>query len=506
MTRVLKSAPEAATWLQGLGVIRLVCDSREVRAGDAFVAWPGAAHDGRRFVNAALRAGAAACLVEHDGIDLWGFTDPRIAAVPGLKAMAGPVAHAFLHEPSHSLPVVAITGTNGKTSTAWWAAQWLGAAGRGAAVIGTLGIGRPGAALAATGLTTPDPVRVAQALSTFGSEGLQAVVIEASSIGIEEGRLNGTRIHTAVFTNFTQDHLDYHGTMEAYWQSKRALFDWPDLSAVVVSLDDPRGVELAQALAPQAQAGQLDLWTVSNHNANARLRADALTWTAQGMAFSVIEGEQREALSLPVVGEYNVTNLLCALAVLRVQGVGLVDAVAASRALTPVPGRMQSAWPQGPEALPLVLVDYAHTADALEKALTALQPVAAERGGRLWCVVGCGGDRDRTKRPLMAAAAEREASRLILTSDNPRSEDPLSILHQMQAGLTEPMRAIIEPDRAQAIAQAVQQADARDVILLAGKGHEDYQDIAGEKRPFSDAAVAHRALQQRARAWQEAQS
>lgn len=506
MTRVLKSVQETATWLEGLGVRRLVCDSRAVRPGDAFVAWPGAAHDGRRFVNAALRAGAIACLVEHDGVDLWNFADPRIAAVPGLKALAGPIAHAFMKEPSHRLPVVAITGTNGKTSTAWWAAQWLEVAARGAAVIGTLGVGRPGHTLVATGLTTPDPVCVAQALATFAEDGLGAVVIEASSIGVEEGRLNGTRVHTAVFTNFTQDHLDYHGTMEAYWQSKRALFDWPGLSAVVVNLDDPRGVELAQALAPRAQAGQLDLWTVSTLNANARLRAEGLIWTVQGMAFSVVEGEQREHLSLPVVGDYNVTNLLCALAVLRIQGVSLVEAAGAGGRLTPVPGRMQSAWPQGPESLPLVLVDYAHTADALEKALTALQPVAAERGGRLWCVVGCGGDRDRTKRPLMAAAAEREAARLILTSDNPRSEDPLSILHQMQSGLTEPMRAIIEPDRAQAIAQAIQQADARDVVLLAGKGHEDYQEMAGEKRPFSDVAVAHRALLQRARDWQEDRS
>ncbi len=496
--RELRNPQEAATWLQGLGVQRMVCDSRAVSAGDAFVAWPGAAHDGRRFVNAALRAGAAACLVEKEGVELWNFVDPRVAVIQGLKAMTGPVAHALAGHPSASLPVVAITGTNGKTSTAWWTAQWLGSAGVPSAVIGTLGIGRPGAELDATGLTTPDPARLAMALRDLQLDGVQTVVVEASSIGLEEARLAGTRIHTAVFTNFTQDHLDYHGSMAAYWQAKRALFDWPGLQAAVVNLDDPQGPVLAAELRARADAGTLALWTVSAQGQPARLRVVRQRWTRQGMAFTVAEGDEQAELALPVVGDYNVANLLCALAVLRVQGLTLPQAVQASTGLSPVPGRMQSAWPEAPADSPLVLVDYAHTPDALEKALLALQPVAQERGGRLWCVVGCGGDRDRSKRPLMAAAAEREAARLVLTSDNPRSEDPLSILHQMQAGLSEPVRAIVEPDRAQAIAQAVALCDSRDVVLLAGKGHEDYQDVAGEKRPFSDLVEARLALQQRA--------
>ena len=495
--RELRSPQEAATWLQGLGVQRMVCDSRAVRAGDAFVAWPGAAHDGRRFVNAALRAGAAACLVEKEGAELWNFVDPRVAVIQGLKAMTGPVAHALAGDPSANLSVVAITGTNGKTSTAWWTAQWLGSAGLPSAVVGTLGMGRPGEALDATGMTTPDPARLAMALRDMHDDGVQAVVVEASSIGLEEARLAGTHIHTAVFTNFTQDHLDYHGSMAAYWQAKRALFDWPGLQAAVVNLDDPQGPGLAAELQPRAEAGALALWTVSAQGQEARLRVVQQRWTRQGIAFTVAEGEDRAEFALPVVGDYNVANLLCALAVLRVRGLSLLQAMQASAGLSPVPGRMQSAWPQAPADLPLVLVDYAHTPDALEKALLALQPVAQERGGRLWCVVGCGGDRDRSKRPLMAAAAEREAARLVLTSDNPRSEDPLSILHQMQAGLSEPVRAIVEPDRAQAIAEAVALCDSRDVVLLAGKGHEDYQDVAGEKRPFSDLVEARKALQQR---------
>lgn len=499
--RTLQHVTDAVAWLRALGVQRLVCDSRLVRPGDAFVAWPGAAQDGRRFVNAALRAGAVACVVEADGVGLWNFVDERIAALAGLKALAGPLAHAFEEEPSQAVRVVAITGTNGKTSTAWWTAQWLGAAGEPAAVMGTLGIGRPGDALEPTGLTTPDPVRVATALRALQADGVRACVIEASSIGLEEQRLHGTHIDTAVFTNFTQDHLDYHGSMDAYWRAKRALFDWPGLRAAVVNLDDPMGPPLAQAMQTRADQGRMDLWTVSadpRAPRAARLQVTEQHWTAQGLAFRVQEaGGDEVAIALPVVGAYNVANLVCALAVLRAAGHGLVEAAAASRVLGAVPGRMQSAWPQGPAELPLVLVDYAHTPDALEKALQALQPVAHERGGRLWCVVGCGGDRDRSKRPLMAAAAEREAARLVLTSDNPRSEDPLAILHQMQAGLSEPVRAIVEPDRAEAIARAVQQADARDVVLLAGKGHEDYQEIGGEKRPFSDLLEGHKALRAR---------
>ena len=511
MIQTLHSALDAARWLQAHGAAALRVDSRRVQPGDAFVAWPGAAQDGRRYVNAALQAGAVACLVERDGVEAYGFTDPRIAAVTGLKQATGEIADHFHRHPSHEVKVVAITGTNGKTSTAWWTAQWLTALGTRAAVMGTLGVGVPGADFDATGLTTPDPVTLQAGLRRFVTGGVRACAIEASSIGLEEGRLNGTRIHTAIFTNLTQDHLDYHGTMEAYWQAKRALFTWPGLKAVVVNVDDPRGAELVEELQPHADSGEIDLWTVSAAGRPARLHVPDWTLTDTGLRFHVVEqlpdgrASAVHQIKLPLVGEYNLYNLLCALAAARAQGYALTDAVQTSRALTPVPGRMQSAWATEDDALPLVLVDYAHTPDALEKALQALQPLAMQRGGRLWCVVGCGGDRDATKRPLMAAVAEREAAQLVLTSDNPRTEDPMHILQQMVTGLSQPTAVQVQPDRARAIAHVVAQADVRDVVLLAGKGHEDYQEIAGVKRPFSDLDEARQALQRRRSLPKEAQ-
>ncbi|WP_232788554.1 Mur ligase family protein, partial [Macromonas nakdongensis] len=321
--QTLHTPAEAVAWLRQRGVRQLVCDSRHLQPGDAFVAWPGAAQDGRRYVEPALRAGAAACLVEQDGAEAWPFDDARIAAVPGLKALAGALAAAFYATPSADVRVVAITGTNGKTSTAWWTAQWLAGVGTQAAVMGTLGIGVPGQAFDATGLTTPDPVRVQAALRQLHGTGVRACVVEASSIGLQEGRLNGMAVHTSVFTNFTQDHLDYHGSMAAYWQAKRALFDWPGLRAAVVNLDDPQGPGLARELADR----DLALWTVSvagtpdPQGAPARLRVTERRWTTQGLAFTVEEaGGDRATLALPVVGDYNVANLLCALAVLRAQG------------------------------------------------------------------------------------------------------------------------------------------------------------------------------------------
>jgi UDP-N-acetylmuramoyl-L-alanyl-D-glutamate--2,6-diaminopimelate ligase len=501
----LEHSLDVVRWLRAQGVHELRCDSRRVRPGDAFVAWPGAAQDGRRYVAAALQAGAAACLVERDGCEPFGFADPRIAAVAGLKAATGTIASQFYGQPSQALDVVAITGTNGKTSTGWWTAQWLSALGQPAALAGTLGMGMPGQAFEPTGLTTPDPVTWQAGLRRWADAGIQACVVEASSIGLEEGRLDATRIRSAVFSNLTQDHLDYHGCMEAYWRAKRALFDWPGLQVAVVNVDDPYGAALAAELRPRAEAGALDLWTLSATGRPARLWAQGWALTDTGLRFEVVERRDDggagapQPLRLPLVGEYNLYNLLSALAVVRAQGHALADALRAAGALTPVPGRMQSAWGSEEAGQPLVLVDYCHTPDAVEKALQALQPLAARRGGRLWCVVGCGGDRDAGKRPLMAAAAEREADRLVLTSDNPRTEDPLHILAQMRAGLQRPEPVEVEPDRAVAIAATIAQAGPRDVVLLAGKGHEDYQEIAGVKQPFSDLEQGRRALL----AWRE---
>ena len=500
--------PDAACrWLREQGARALQCDSRRVRPGDAFVAWPGAAQDGRRHVAAALAAGAVACLVERAGCEAFGLNDPgqpldpRIAAFQGLKAATGAIASRFQGEPSQALDVIALTGTNGKTSTGWWIAQWLAALGQPAALAGTLGMGVPGRDFEPTGLTTPDPVSWQAGLRRWADAGIQAAVVEASSIGLQEGRLEATRIRTAVFSNLTQDHLDYHGSMDAYWRAKRALFDWPGLQAAVVNLDDPHGALLAAELQPRADAGALELWTIAVHAPQARLRVTGWALTETGLRFELVERladgqiSAPQQISVPLVGEYNLYNLLSALAVARAQGHALEPAVAAVAVLSPVPGRMQSAWGAEQADQPLVLVDYCHTPDALEKALQALRPLADKRGGRLCCLVGCGGNRDAGKRPLMAAAAERESDRLLLTSDNPRSEDPLLILAQMRAGLLAPAQVEVEPDRARAIAHAVAQAGPRDVLLLAGKGHEDYQEIAGVKLPFSDLEQGRLALQ-----------
>lgn len=502
--RVLTDPSVVADWLRGRVTGRLQCDSRRVQPGDAFVAWPGFATDGRRYVPAALQAGAVAVLVEADGLQAFAFDDPRVQAVTGLKAQAGPIASAFHGDPSAALDLVAFTGTNGKTSSAWWMAQLLSQVGHPCSVVGTLGIGRPprpgdsGHGLVPTGLTTPDPVLLQASLRAMADAGDRACAIEASSIGLVEGRLNGCHIRVAVFTNFTQDHLDYHGSMADYWEAKAALFHWPGLQAAVVNLDDPQGRALDQALAGRPELAR---WSVSVEGP-ARLSAQGLRFTDRGMHFTVVEtdGQGRAVdqgeLELAVVGRYNVSNLLGVIAAARALGVPLADALRACRQLSPVPGRMEQVAPAPGQ--PLLLVDYAHTPDALEKALQALQPLARQRGGALWCVVGCGGDRDPIKRPLMASVAEREAACTVLTSDNPRSEDPQAILAQMVAGLHRPQAALVQADRALAIADVVLRAAPADVVLIAGKGHEDYQEIRGVKTPFSDIEQARQALARRA--------
>ena len=491
----LPTPQAAAQWLGERcagGTLR--SDSRQVRRGDAFVAWPGARADGRRHVADALRAGAGACIVESEGAEAFGFDPLRVAGLRGLKARAGELADAWFAQPTARLRVLAVTGTNGKTSTAWWLAQALAACGIRCGVVGTLGTGEP-PLLRDAGLTTPDPVGLQAAFAGFAGQGLDACAIEASSIGLAEGRLAGTRIAVALFTNFTQDHLDYHGDMAGYWAAKRRLFDWPGLQAAVVDVDDPQGAALAGELAAQAASRSLSLWTVSKHG-DASLRAHRIRHDGDGLSFEVGEaGSGRvHAVATALLGDYNVDNLLLVLGGLRALGIALDRAVGALPGLTPVPGRMQRV--PGPARGPSVVVDYAHTPDALAKALHALRPLAAARGGALCCVFGCGGDRDPGKRAPMGAIAAQWADRVIVTSDNPRGESPQAIVEQVLAGVPAALAGKVgaEPDRRAAIARAVRQADARDVVLVAGKGHEDYQEIAGSRLPFCDADEARAAL------------
>jgi UDP-N-acetylmuramyl-tripeptide synthetase len=497
---LLDTVHDAVAWLRETVTGTLQTDSRQVRPGDGFIAWPGAATDGRAHIGDALARGAVACLVEQEGAEAFALHGMPVAALRGLKAATGLIAADWFDQPTQRLDVLAVTGTNGKTSTTWWLAEAINTLSKneliaqgGCALVGTLGVGVP-PTLTPTGMTTPDPVRLQRAFQQFADAGRTACAIEASSIGLAEHRMAGTRIRVALFTNFTQDHLDYHPSMTAYWQAKSALFEWPGLQVAVVNVDDARGAELHAALADR----QLDLWSISIAGP-ARLAARDIGMGDGGLRFTVAEGVHTHVLQTRVIGQYNVSNLLGVLAALRALGVPLEHALYACGQLSPVPGRMEQIHSPG---LPLVAVDYAHTPDALEKALQALRPLAAERGGQLWCVFGCGGDRDAGKRPLMGAVAQQNADRVLVTSDNPRSENPAAILHQILQGTIASNVVRVEPDRAAAIAQAVADAASADVVLIAGKGHEDTQETAGVRLPFSDRAHAQSALQARgAKTW-----
>lgn len=491
------SPTDAVLWLRARVRGTLQTDSRQVGPGDGFIAWPGAATDGRAYVGAAFAQGAAACLVEQEGVDAFDFGTAEVATCTGLKAATGLIAAEWFDAPSAALDVLAVTGTNGKTTTAWWLAQALARLGRPCGLVGTLGTGIP-PAVVSNGLTTPDPVLLQREFRRFAEGGAVACAIEASSIGIAERRLDGTRIQVAIFTNFTQDHLDYHGSMAAYWQAKAGLFDWPGLQAAVVNTDDAAGAGLARTLAGRPLA----LWTFSCGGAgmaSARLRAEDIGYGAEGLRCTVVEGDahhtERHPLATQAIGHYNLYNLLGVIGALRALGLPLADAVGACASLSSVPGRMECVVRPGQ---PLVAVDYAHTPDALEKALQALRPLAQERAGALGCVFGCGGDRDPVKRPLMGTAAALAADRVWVTSDNPRSEDPAAIIDQIVAGIVQGATARIEADRATAIRQAIALAAPQDVVLVAGKGHETYQDIGGERLPFSDREQVEAALDARA--------
>lgn len=461
-------------------------DSRQVRPGDLFLAYPGGLADGRRFVADAIARGALAVLWQPGGDFCWNpALTVKAIPVADLRALAGPLAHAIYGYPSEGLSLIAITGTNGKTTVS----QCLASAyAKRCAVIGTLGVGFPGE-LQETGFTTPEATTLMRSLAEFRTARAAACALEASSIGIEEGRMNGARVDVAVFTNFTRDHLDYHGTMEAYAAAKMKLFAWPHLRTAVVNLDD----ELGRRIARETTATRLLGYAIDYQERELQvlIRAENLRETPLGQAFTLVLPNGRATVHTGLLGKYNVANLLAVAAVLYDTGLGVNEIARRLAELTPPPGRMQRL---GGKDEPLVVVDYAHTPDALENALRALRPVADARGGRLAVVFGCGGDRDRGKRPQMGALAEKLADRALLTSDNPRSEDPAAIIAEVAAGM---LHAESEADRRQAIVRAIAEAAPADVVLLAGKGHEDYQEIAGVRTHFSDLEEAAAALEQR---------
>lgn len=500
---VLQNVNEAVDWLRSCRVSRIHSHTSHIQTGDAFIAWPGSAVDARQYVMAALECGACACLIDADGLEKFQFTDPRIRAINHLKAKSGAIAAALYHHPGRRVQTLAVTGTNGKTSVSWWLAQALQNLGIRSAIAGTLGMGEfpsnnhKGQTLEPTGLTTPDPIRLQTALHRWSQLGIQACALEASSIGIVEHRLGGLPIHTAVFTNFTQDHLDYHGTMENYWEAKRQLFDAPDLRCAVVNIDDAKGLELAAHLCKNRP--DVSLWTYSldapakrASSTQQHLQAQAIEIQSHGMRFQAYDGYD-EPIQTELIGRFNVANMLAVMACLRAWGYTLAQAASAAKALRPVPGRLERIL-SPEENTPTVLVDYAHTPDALLQVLQTLQGLAHVRAGKLWCVFGCGGDRDPTKRPLMGQIAQQYAEHCVVTSDNPRSENPMRIIDDILAGMAPSQQIHVEPDRAHAINYAIAQAQSSDVVLLAGKGHEFYQEIAGIKHRFSDVEQAQIAL------------
>jgi UDP-N-acetylmuramoyl-L-alanyl-D-glutamate--2,6-diaminopimelate ligase len=484
---------------QGVRPQRLVADSRRVEPGDVFVAYPGAQVDGRDFVAQAVAKGAAAVIAEAGAEGNRGQTPisgfmksgsvPYFAVeVEGLAALAGEIAHLVYGRPSEHLWLAGVTGTNGKTSVSQWIAQVLNALQHPCAVIGTLGNGFLDA-LDESPNTTPDAITLHASLAAFVAQGAAACAMEVSSIGLDQHRVSGATFDVAVFTNLTRDHLDYHGTMTAYAAAKEQLFFASGLAAAVLNLDDPFGIELAARIKDRSGAGTriigYTLADPGDRRCDEILCAKNLGMGAAGVDFDL----QGVHFTAPVVGRFNVSNLLAVVGALLTRNERLEDIAVAVRGLRPPPGRMQVA--SGKDE-PLVVVDYAHTPDALEKALGVLRETAAARGGKLVCVFGCGGDRDPGKRPLMGAITERLADQVVLTSDNPRGEDPQAIIDGVLAGMKQ--SPLVQIDRGLAIAESVAAADPRDVILLAGKGHEPYQEIAGVRYPFSDIDVARSAL------------
>ncbi|MDP2826392.1 MAG: UDP-N-acetylmuramoyl-L-alanyl-D-glutamate--2,6-diaminopimelate ligase [Sulfuritalea sp.] len=496
---------------QGVVAKRLTADSRRVQPGDVFVAFPGAQVDGRDFIAQAVAKGAAAVIAEAVGgttaeenrgqtpilsaLRAWDAASRQaiksgsvpyfpVVEVEGLAALSGEIAHLVYGRPSEHLWLAGVTGTNGKTSVSQWIAQAMNAMQHPCAVIGTLGNGFLDA-LDESPNTTPDSITLHAALAGFVARGAQACAMEVSSIGLDQGRVNGAVFDVAVFTNLTRDHLEYHGTMAAYAAAKEKLFFVPDLGAAVLNFDDPVGVELAAKLKRRLHTIGYALGDAEGAGTDEILRAENLAMGPAGVEFD-LHGVH---FSVPVVGRFNVSNVLATIGALLTRNERLEDIAVALRRLQPPPGRMQAL---GGRDEPLIVVDYAHTPDALDKALGVLRETAVARGGKLVCVFGCGGERDPGKRPQMGAIAEALADRVLLTSDNPRNENPQAIIDDILAGMK--TLPAIQPDRGRAIADAVAAADPRDVILLAGKGHEPYQEIAGVRHAFSDVAAAKSAL------------
>ena len=469
----------------------LVMDSRAIEPGDAFVAIGGFGAHGLGFVEQAKNAGASAILFEPPAPAELPAPAGAIG-VPGLRSRLGEMADRFHARPSRDMTMVGVTGTNGKTSTVQLLTQAWQVRGTRSGSIGTLGAGLYGHVVP-TGFTTPLVLQMHALLAQFRDAGAQAVAMEVSSHALDQGRVDAVHFDVGVFTNLTRDHLDYHGDMERYGAAKSLLFFRPGLKAGVVNLDDAYGRDLFARLPHGVQR----IGVSSRGQADASVRADALRLDGNGIGFDLVIGDEVQPVQSRLLGRFNVDNLLAVAGALRALGDSTADIARTLSRLAPIHGRMNRLGGDTDAAgvrRPLVVIDYAHTPDALEQALASLRDHVQ---GRLFCVFGCGGDRDTGKRPQMAAIAERLADVVVVTDDNPRTEDGDVIVADIMAGFANPAAVLVQRDRAQAIAQAVAQAGPDDIVLVAGKGHEPYQEIHGVKHPFDDTAVARHALEDR---------
>jgi len=473
--------PDMAS-LQPLQLRTIVSDSREVTPGAAFAAFPGAGGDGRDYIADAIARGASAVLWEAQNFQWRNEWQVPHMPIVDLKSAVGPIVSELYGKPSEQLFVVGVTGTNGKTSSSTWVAQAFESLGKRSAIIGTLGNGFVDNVIEGTH-TTPDAVHLQQLLADFLKQGAGCVAMEASSHGLNQGRVNGVAFDVALFTNLSRDHLDYHGDMVNYGAAKAKLFAMPGLQHGVVNINDQFGEMLAEVLEDVG----LPLITFGIGRGDVAGMNPEIH--AGGIHMDVTWRDQQVALHSSLLGAFNAHNLLGVIGVLLAGGVSLQDAVNAAASLRPVPGRLQRLGSNGG---PTVAIDYAHTPDALEKVLKTLRPVV-NANHRLICVFGCGGDRDRGKRPQMGAVVAELADVVIITSDNPRSESPYAIIDDIVAGIVRQNFDVIE-DREQAIRRAIEIAGPGDVVLVAGKGHETYQEIKGVRRPFSDVDIASKAL------------
>lgn len=466
----------------------LALDSRQVQRGDAFFALRGTRGHGIEFVRGAVQRGASVVLAETPAPAEMDDAGVPVLWIDGLHAFVGEIASRFFGRPSEAMRVIGVTGTNGKTSTVQLLAQALEKLGHRAASIGTLGAGLHGQ-LREGERTTPDAIAVQRLFAEFRRDGATHVALEVSSHALEQGRVAATAFEVAAFTNLTRDHLDYHGSMEAYGAAKARLFAWAGLKAAVINIDDAFGQQLSDKLPANVRAWRLS----SSGDAQADIIATNVVTSAEGVAFKLRTPWGERTIRSHLLGRFNVANLLTVIGCLGALGESFDRIIGVIEALEPVNGRMNRIG--GLHGLPLVVVDYAHTPDALEQALTALR---AHCDARLICVFGCGGERDAGKRPQMGEIAERLADVAIVTDDNPRGEDGDAIVTQILAGMTRPQAATVLRDREAAIRAALKMAHTGDVVLIAGKGHETYQESAGGKRAFDDMAVARIALENHA--------